>query len=468
MNTTHNCVQVDSRSEITKKSISNFGHSKRDPSKSSNDSLSSADTIISIPRHLARPTSPPPPPIPERNKSHEFEQPELEISVFDTSASSKTEDKTDQSTTTTHRKSVSFDLSDNEYIPVLSNEPEPSDNVGELFLRQFSEESAHEDNDGYEIPFKYPLGPRTRQPKQVKSILRSPSPNSSAKSVTTTLSSLDRPLRTTRIETTNIPSVTAVIVHTTNDEIERENPFRKEFLERRPNENIYEELDFEVQTTQKPSQPSEFQPFKKQRPKSAYTADDTREYTELLSKACQSNENLSGEIVESKLLVSQPVNKSTGNLVTERPKQKPPLPPKPSTSIKSPPSVVKHANIMRNEALKAFQEEMLHGDLYEFVHDVETNKIIKIKQQSSSIPIAKLKADENTSNERDIETRLTTFNPSNPLPPIPKSNQNIPPYSKVMKRGTSVERPSESPPPPPINLSTLPNVDKLKYTVNKF
>lgn len=387
---------------------------------------------------------------------------------------------------TTHRKSVSFDLSDNEYISVVEHdEPEPSmsDDIGELFLKQFSRENSHEENDGYEVPIKYPSGPKSKPTHQVKSILRSPSPNSNA---STAPSSLDRPLRTTYL--TPNSNLTTAIVHTaqhsSDEEIERENPFRKEFLGQHTKENIYEEVydDFEESTSSKSivqtieielkdtQKPANYD-FPRQRPKSAY---DAREYSEIMLTVHQSNDNLTAK-TESKL-GSQTSSQSTSSLLSDRPKRKPPLPPKPtksSSSIKPPPPppvppVIKHADLKQNEALKTFQGEMLRGDLYEFVHNAETNQITKIKQQMQTIPIAIAKpASEVVVEEKTKETtRLTTFNQSSPLPPIPNSPKSlkspIPPYSKVLKRPSSVERPTVSPPPPPVNLKTLPGADKLK------
>lgn len=449
--------------------------------------------MISVPKKQQPPPPPPPlrPPSPSPaipsslvRQYDELDRTEIEIEVFDTEPHKYEPKSKSQSTSTqtqTHRKSVSFDLSDNEYIPVVAHdepEPEPSDNIGELFLRQFSRENSHEENDGYEVPIKYPSGPRSKPTKQVKSILRSPSPSSKAP---TTPSSLDRPLITSYIQHPQpSTSVTTAIVHTvapsSDDEIERENPFRKEFLGRRA-ENIYEELDFDeqspkqvVQKTQieakeaEHEKPKQFDPISmKQRPKSAY---ESREYTEFMSKFHQSVDD-SSEKPESTLASTQSTSRSTGNLLSDRPKQKPPLPPKPSkpsSSVKSPSPVIKRADLKQNEALKTFQEEMLRGDLYEFVHDAETNQITRIKQQATSIPVAIAKSPEPIVRDETKESpRLTTFNPSSPLPPIPKSNKTpVPPYSKVLKRGTSVERPTVSPPPPPINMSTLPKSDKLK------
>lgn len=435
-----------------------------------------------------RPTSPPPRPVPASIPEFDTtDRTEIEIEVFESEPSHKYEPKSrSQSTstqTTTHRKSVSFDLSDNEYIPVLSHdEPQANDNIGELFLSQFSRENSQEDNDGYEVPIKYPRGPKRKPTKQVKSILRSPSPSSKAPS---TPSSLDRPLITSYIQQPQTSVTTAVvhnILHSSDDEIERENPFRKEILGRCA-ENIYEELNFEEQAAKqkvtrietntdylnepkkeakKPADTRIDLNSAKQRPKSAYASS---EYTEILSKIHQSNDDLSEK--PENTLAAQSTARSTGSLLANRPKQKPPLPPKPPKSTSSakpvppvkPSSPVKQADLTQNEALKIFQEGMLHADLNANI--AETNEIPR-KQHTSSIPIAFSKPVESVVEEKTKESppRLTTFNPSSPLPPIPKT-PTTPPYSKVYKRTTSIERPTVSPPPPPVNLSTLPGVDKI-------
>lgn len=484
----------------SKKSISSssFIHSKNDPSKSSTDSLSSADTILSI---LRKP-SPSPPPVPERRRSVEEATKTFTDNMRKTKRTKSNSEQTAEQSTTAHRKSVSFDLSDNEYIPVFSSESnptpsEPPENLADLYLSQFSRESDQE-GDGYEVPIKYPSAPRPKRPTKVKSILRSPSPNQAA---TTILSSLDRPLRTTRISPPK-QTVTSAIVHVhatklSDDEIERENPFRKEFLEQRPYENIYEELRFEHKSEPQPgnvryssdSDSNEKEVLtnksaKKVRPKSAYCVSESNTYSEILPKSAQSNENLLESSDNEKLLPTKIVSKSTGSLAVDRPKNKPPLPPKPLiTKSPSPsppqtsvsPSVplvaqptVKHADVLQNDALKIFQSEMLRGDFYEYRHDPNTNQITKVKQTTSSVPVAQQDREDvlkETPKDFSAVTRQKTFNPGSPLPPIPLSSHQ-PPYTKVYKRTFSSERPSVSPPPPPINLSTLPTPDKLHTIKN--
>lgn len=437
--------------------------------KSSNESLSSADTGYSIPSKLLRQPSPLPPPVPERQISQDIvDRAEVEVQTISIEPIKFEPTKVDASTITQRPKSVSF--GDNEYLPLLSHneEPEPSDDINQLFFDEYKRQNSQEDDDGYEIPIKYPHGPRARsqQTKPVKSILRSPSPSSASTTLKTTLSSLDRPLRTTRVPVGNTTVTTTAVVHTailpsSDEEIEHENPFRKEFLEHRPYENIYEELNFEgpLSSSTKPKiekDPplnAEYSVAQKQRPKSSYLSDTSREYSEIPPIASQSNENLIETTNE--LIATQTTSQLTGNL--DRPKQKPPLPPKPKSTTAP---VVKHADIKQNEALKQFQQEMLRGDLYEFVHDTETNQITRIKQQTTNIVESKPKESLVDASNETTAKENRSFNQASPLPPIPKTN--IPSYSKVYKRTQSVERPSVSPPPPPINLSTLPTADKLK------
>lgn len=377
-------------------------------------------------------------------------------------------------TATLNRKSVSFDLSDNEYIPVFNDdeppksEPTQPENLAELFLRQFSQES---EGDGYEVPIKYPVkGRAQRTPKPVKSILRSPSPNASIP-----LSS-DRPLRTTHVPSAN-QTVIAAIVHSSrssDEEIERENPFRKEFQHGPPYENIYEEI---TSSDSKPTEASKrlssdsdsndpassrYATPKKVRPKSAYDAVESGAYAEIKPKASHSNENLLQAVEADETLPKRPAYKSTGSLI-DRPKQKPPLPPKPvvtplppkispTASQEQPSSNVKHADVVQNEALKIFQSEMEHGAFYEFLHDATSNRVTQLKQMAT--PVSEL-----TPKESNETNRPTTFSQENPLPSTPTT----PHYTKVNKRhGSNSERPPTSPPPPPINLATLPSADKLR------
>lgn len=427
--------------------------------------------MVSLPQqHRVLPL---PPPVPERRRSLEeatqkfIESQRLKQNIEQNQPTAV------QQTTTMNRKSVSFDLSDNEYIPVFEavSAPAQTENLAELFLRQFSQES---EGDGYEVPIKYPTKGRSKRPSPpVKSILRSPSPNASIP-----LSS-DRPLRTT--PQSNQSGTTAAIVHASrhsDEEIERENPFRKEFLTYRPYENIYEEIgsndkpkDAGVRyssdsDTNEQTAISRYATPKKVRPKSAYTANESDTYTEIIPKSSQSKEDLlqSGEAEQS--LPKRPAYKSTGSLI-DRPKHKPPLPPKPivpapeasesTTNLDQSQTTVKHADVVQNEALKIFQSEMQRGDFYEFQHDKKTNKIIKVKQPPPPSPLPSPQPSVTIATESSETNRPKIFSQESPLPPIPSSI-----YTNVYKRSVSNERPSISPPPPPINLATLPTVDKLR------
>lgn len=450
----------------SKRAISSSIHSsKQDLMKSSNESLSSADTGYSLP-----------PPVPERQMSQDIvDRAEVEVQTISIEPIKIEPTKVDASTITQRPKSVSF--GDNEYLPLLSHNEgsEPSDDINQLFFDEYKRQNSQEDDndDGYEIPIKYSHGPRARsqQTKPVKSILRSPSPSSASTTMKTTLSSLDRPLRMARVPVATTTVTTTAVIHTailpsSDEEIEHENPFRKEFLMDRPYENIYEELNFEGSSSSGGKSKIEkdlsnvgYSVAHKQWPKSSYFTDTSREYSEIPPKARQSNENLIETTNEA--VATQKTSQSADNLVGERPKQKPPLPPKPK-AITAP--IVKHADIKQNKALKQFQQEMLHGDLYEFVHDTETNQITRIKQQTTNIAESNPKKSSVdatiTTIAKDNNNNNRSFHQANPLPPIPKTN--IPSYSKVYKRSQSVERPTVSPPPPPINLSTLPTADKLK------
>lgn len=461
--------QVGAGSSTKSISSSSFTQSSMfDSAKSSTESLSSVDTMVSLPQL--------PPAVPERRISlDDATQKLIESYRLRHNSAEQDQPPTEHKTvkTTVNRKSVSFDLSDNEYIPVFEHEEPPksapvqTENLAELFLSQFSQES---EGDGYEVPIKYPTNGRSKRPSPpVKSILRSPSPNANIP-----LSS-DRPLRTTHTPTAT-HTVIAAIVHATrssDEEIERENPFRKEFLEHRPYENIYEE----IASSDKPKDAgkryssdsdsndlatSRYATPKKIRPKSAYSAVESDTYTEIMPKSSQSNENLLVTNEAEQILPQRPAYKSTGSLI-DRPKNKPPLPPKPivaapiKSALTSPPSsqespqpTIKHADVLQNEALKIFQSEMQRGDFYEFKHDLNTNKIIKVKPEVPSMEASSPK-------ESSEMNRTKTFSQESPLPPIPLST-----YTKVCKRSVSAERPPESPPPPPINLSTLPTSDKLR------
>ncbi|KAG5682631.1 hypothetical protein PVAND_011972 [Polypedilum vanderplanki] len=148
-----------------------------------------------------------------------------------------------------------------------------------------------------------------------------------------------------------------------------------------------------------------------------------KEFTEMALKAIcpisdsdnsdsqQISENNLNRSTTSKIPVSKTIFKATANLVEPvKTKTPPPRPPKPQ---------VKRAEMKKNEGLEKLSQQMDDEDFLEFVHDVQTNTIQEI----------------------------APFNPeSSPLPPLPKLP---PPSLKSFKRTGSLERPKESPPPPP-------------------
>lgn len=402
-----------------------------------------------------------PPPVPERNRSvEETTRRFIESQRLHSSEEHPTASSNQRQHTRIQRKSVSFDLTDNEYIPVFESSPQPSEssaseNLADLYLSQFSPESGAEfANDGYEVPIKYHMSGRRKSPSPspsssshpVKSILRSPSPNANI------LLSSDRPLRLSRDTPPPIPGpksqlVTAALIHASDDdEIERENPFRQEFIAP-PYENVYEELHFSD-----PSRPvssesddamSGYARPMKIRPKSE--AVETHEYTEVPPKASQSIDNLQQT---TKIEANVPASKSTGNLA-DRPKHKPPLPPKPKT--------VKHAEIFQNEALKSLQ--MDSGKIYEYLHNANTNEIVKLKpsltlsnaiERESQFDAIETASSKSPTPERALVSSVERVTPEH----------DVPKQTKVYRRTFSGERPPTSPPPPPINFATLPTIDK--------
>lgn len=424
-----------------------------------------------------RPMTKPPPAPPLRRKSAEEHYAHYDQDIEDDEAFEISTDRggahqsqNNARASTPHRKSVSFDLSDNEYIPVLGPHDDgttrdnkrsvknrvstptpkviydpPNENLSDIFLSQLTRSDAEIDADGYEIPIQYT---KNRQP-QVKGILRSPSPSPSALSTT---SSLDRPV----IINPN-QMVTAAVVHTRHDErneIERENPFRKEFLANRQYENIYEEIQCDVptkyiirnddgsETTKETTRKPPIGEYKV-RPKSAHYPIDSA-YTEIKPKSYHSNENLLEDISKPGITTVKPVSKSMGNLAVERPKHRPPLPPKPPQ--------VKHADVLQNEALKVLQSEMERGNFYEFKHEAQTNEIKSLRSDGNGNV---------TSKTPTIEVKhRKPFNPGSPLPPLPPFKVEKPATKThdIVHEAASL---SDSPPPPPINLATLPTLDKL-------
>ncbi|XP_037051947.1 protein lap4 isoform X3 [Bradysia coprophila] len=331
----------------------------------------------------------------------------------------KTEVISTGTNTSSHRKSVSFDLGEFEYTPAgaAANDDES------VFQR--SSDNTHIDpalNDGYEIPRCSPPAVPTVEKSQKKGILRSSSPMSN----TSTLERISMSSYTRK----DLPS---------EPEIDRENPFRKEFFTdngRSGEYNIYEEIGASRHINDLSD--NERNRDVKTRPKSVYenvVNSDNNHQTTRIDNKFVSSDNLSSDS-EQKIPIKRPIYKSTGNIFGNRPANKPPVPPRPPN--------VKHADVVYNEGLKTIQSEMEHGDLVEYMmHNVETNTITVIK----------------TDNDRtDLHTY--DFNDDLPLPPIVSPVMS--PTPQGIRRNLSIDRPKESPPPPPINLATMPSRNKLR------
>lgn len=256
------------------------------------------------------------------------------------------------------RKSVSFDLDVEEYTPQYS----PDDNVEKLRIQK-------DDDDIFYEKSHYHHHQLQPEPKRIKGILRSPSPSVYYKG--------------------NVSNRVAVEKEyiDDDDESEKENPFRKEYLE-----------EDELLSTTARSVASD--------------SDATRQSFENLSKPQQ-----------SKIPIMKPIFKASGSLV-DRPKIPPPRPPQPN---------IKVAAVVKNEGLHRMSQNMEEFDFLEFVHNAETNTVEAI-----------------------------TFDPDDPLPPLPK----CPPPPLNLQRSTSVDRPKNSPPPPP--TPRTPKGDILEILPAKF
>lgn len=328
-----------------------------------------------------------------------------------------------------HRKSVSFDLSGDE----RSKSDYERSQTPEGYSRYYDSEQEYG-------------SARPRLPR--KGILRSASPSSSNNS---TLERCRRPEKLPPIVPTvarikEIDSPTLQHVRSSSPlpsrvgsssgyrspppqpekvsvytEIERENPFREAFLDTTKND--------------------EYTELAKAMSKSPSALKSPREQFFFGSK---STENLltsersasSGRSTPSTVVSAQ--SKSTEDLLSSstgaKPKRiPPPILPKPKT---------KKAELVHNIALDAFQKaDMGYGDFTVFEHDPSTNTIHEIR--SSPPP--------------------TT--PTVPLTPPPAgSSAKLPVRVKAPR---SPSRPRESPPPPPINYSTMPKPSSAGAHVKK-
>lgn len=303
-----------------------------------------------------------------QSDSENFEEniPSTVVTNSPTTESSVTVDRTDvvtENTVTSHRKSVSFDLSDTEYKPVYDTfeksrnidadvfAPPPATRATDLTIKMHT----HSANDGYEIPISQPVHQYSDKIHK-KGILRSPNPSPAT--------TLDR--------------VVASSSHTDehfnkNNEIERENPFRKEFF----------------------SEPEHVQLIE--------TSEDS-----------SVEQNVYEEIPHSSdpfLLKLKPVTSYGGD----------------------------------TQITAFLSNEKIHSD---------RQHRSKLPQKTVDINTVNSKQDQRPEMKKNTKIE---FSPDAPLPPIPS------PAIKDLRRTISLNRPTESPPPPPINFSTLPSADKLHY-----
>lgn len=327
-----------------------------------------------------------------------------------------------------HRKSVSFDLGDPEFRTIYLEDDQQ--------IVTIKKSISHERllNDNYEIPVE-------TVKHQKKGILRSPSPMSNS-------STLDR---TPLVPPAPLPNTSRREKVLSDVEIERENPFRKEFFaeeeeekeEHSPDQNIYEEIDFtrarfkdssdsEGYESGRISGPARESRFNRDRPRSTYDSDNSvmSPIEEHTSSRYYSNEHLLEES-EKRIPIKWPVHKSTGDLL-DRSRIRPPLPPKPPAKL---PVSLNYANV-------AYKDAQNNSQSIELVEVIE--------RETPTVSEATPRP----------ESKQFEFDAYAPLPPLP----SLPPQSpriKTFKRHPSMERPTESPPPPPVNMATLPSRNKM-------
>ncbi|XP_037911493.1 protein lap4 isoform X5 [Hermetia illucens] len=286
-----------------------------------------------------------------------------------------------------HRKSVSFDLSGDERSKSDFDRSYSPETVGRRFY--YDSEQDYDSS----------LDSRKGRDRGLKGILRSSSPSSGSEKPRFMIANR---ISESEFENYSVPDLTEA-KDNSDDEIERENPFREAFLSSQ-NCNIDDIKKLAI--NRRPARDNFV--MGKQIPVHA------------LSK---SNEDLYNPV---KIPIRKPVHLSTGNL-TEQPKRRPPppIPPKPK---------IKQANVVRNTALTQFQNDLEHGDFIQYEHNAETNTIREVPADRPS----------------------SFFSPDNPLPPVPV---------KITSRKLNA-RPAESPPPPPVNLATLPSMDEISNSEN--
>lgn len=229
------------------------------------------------------------------------------------------------SSSASHRKSVSFDLPDQEQpvqVSVYDDEDEDDDKA--VFVEEFiKREKVHETPRDTRTDVKIDSGNKLLLEKPIKSILRSASPSSSSQ-----FSTLERQYQSEAVASWIRNSQEQLV--DVFGEIEQDNPFKKTFVSQ-------EEL----------REMEEIAKNKKVRPHTQY------------------------EPLQTKIPLKKPVSASTGNLA------KPPVPPKPKIAIKQ-------ADLVKNEALKLLHQEQ--GDFVEFEHDPVTNTIREVRPKSEFNP----------------------------------------------------------------------------------
>ncbi|CAH1718019.1 unnamed protein product [Chironomus riparius] len=287
-----------------------------------------------------------------------------------------------KSTSSQARKSVSFDLDVEEYTPAYNqgNDEDDADEGG-----RGTDELNYEDVFDEKSRIQ-----QQHQPKRIKGILRSPSPNVYYQTAVTQSQAKE-----------NIEDDDEDV------EIEKENPFRKEYLSE-------DELNASSSGNDEPTVPIQ----------------------QNVTSDSEHSDNQITDITKSLVNVSteRTIFKSTGSLVTEKPKIPPPRPPKPQ---------VKVAEVVKNEGLVKMSQQMVEDDFLEFVHDVQTNTIQEVIKTNTE----------------------DSFSPDSPLPPLPKVPP--PPLNTLhpFKRANSAERPKDSPPPPPTPKTPIPTISTPITTI---
>lgn len=188
-------------------------------------------------------------------------------------------------------------------------------------------------------------------------------------------------------------------------EIERENPFRKEFFRN-------EEEQQQQQTKARPA--SVYEPESPQ-----WSFEQIKQKMETISR---SNAELRQEQEQNEFKKQIEGAKSMGNLGRG---PKPPKPPKPLH--------IRKANLVYNEGIEDINRKMFQGDFVEFEHDARTNTIKEVQRPFSP------------------EVQIAS--------PTPSSTGSL--DSVRMSRQRSMERPKERPPPPPPPPPKVPPPKKL-------